>query len=85
MIQRLVAFALRMPVLALALGCGKPSGSASGSLEPSPSASVITIAAAMGECEDLVACTRECDAGASDRCRRMAVNYEFGKGADRDG
>jgi hypothetical protein len=69
---------------ALALGCTRPAGGSSGSEPPAPGASVFTVAAAMGECEDLVQCARECDAGKSDRCRRMAVNYEFGKGADRD-
>ncbi len=69
---------------AFALGCNEPKGSTTESTDPSPAPSVITVAAAMGECEDLAACADECDAGKSDRCRRMGVNYEFGKGADRD-
>jgi len=68
---------------AIAVGC-KPGHSARGLDEPAPTGSVIAIAAAMGECEDLEVCARECDAGSSDRCRRMGVNYEFGKGTDRD-
>ena len=78
-------FAALAAVAALAIGCGRPSGGASSVFgEPPPSASVIAIAAAMGECEDLVSCVRECDAGSSDRCRRIGVNYEFGKGVDKD-
>jgi hypothetical protein len=60
---------------------GEDSGRSHG---PSPSASVISFGVEMGACEDLVACTNECDAGSSDRCRRMGVSYEFGKGVDRD-
>jgi uncharacterized protein len=68
-------------IAAAGVACSK--GGASGEA-PAPSASVISIAAAMGECADLAACERECDAGISDRCRRMGVSYEFGKGTDRD-
>ena len=70
-------------VVAAALACNKPSGGGAPT-EPAPSGSVVAIAAAMGECADLEACARECDAGTSDRCRRMGVNFEFGKGVDRD-
>src|SRR5580698_7644883 len=70
-------------IAVIASACTKGSDAAS-SPEPAPSASVISIAAAMGECADLAVCARECDAGTSDRCRRMGVSYEFGKGAERD-
>ncbi len=64
-------------------GCSKGDRPAESS-EPGPSASVVSIAAALGECADLAACARECDGGTSDRCRRLGVNYEFGKGVGRD-
>ena len=66
------------------LGCSAeaPGPTAGG---PAPSASVITIAAGIGFCESLSTCERECEAGSSDRCRRMGVNYEFGHGVDIDG
>jgi TPR repeat protein len=35
-------------------------------------------------CDDLDLCFRECDAGAADRCRRVGVSYEFGRGAPKD-
>jgi uncharacterized protein len=46
---------------------------------PAPSASAITIANAMGTCDDVAACERECAGGRGDSCRRLAVTYEFGK------
>lgn len=51
---------------------------------PSPSASVITIGVAPGACPDVPACERECDAGSSDRCRRLALTYAFGQGVEKD-
>ena len=33
----------------------------------------------MGTCDDVDRCLRECNAGQSDSCRRLAVTYEFGK------
>jgi TPR repeat protein len=66
------------------LSCGKRGSASVDTSQPEPSASVISVAVAMGECEDMVACARECDAGKSDRCRRMGVNYEFGKRVERD-
>ena len=53
--------------------------------QPSPSASVISIGVELGACDDLVACQNECEAGSSDRCRRIGVSYEFGKGVPQDG
>jgi TPR repeat protein len=68
----------------LLMACDRHSSSPMSGIDPSPAASVVSIAAALGECEDMEACQRECDAGKSDRCRRMGVNYEFGKRVDRD-
>ena len=65
-------------------GCGRHGDTDRGGSQPSPSASVISVGVEMGACRDLVACESECDAGSSDRCRRMGVSYEFGKGVDRD-
>ena len=44
----------------------------------------MSVGVEMGACTDLAACARECDAGSSDRCRRMGVSYEFSKGVDAD-
>ena len=68
-------------------GCGGTAedGAAGGASGPAPSASVITIAAGIGFCENLGTCEKECEAGSSDRCRRLGVNYEFGHGVDVDG
>jgi TPR repeat protein len=66
------------------LACGAPGASAE-LPSPAPSASVITIAAGLGFCESLDVCEKECDAGSSDRCRRLGVNYEFGHGVEIDG
>ena len=44
-----------------------------------PAASVITIANAMGSCDDVTACDRDCNAGNGASCRLLAVTYEFGK------
>ncbi len=46
---------------------------------PAPAASALTIANAMGTCDDVVVCDRDCTAGHGDACRRLAVTYEFGK------
>jgi uncharacterized protein len=63
--------------------CGGSGDRSAGA--PAPSASVMTIVAGIGFCESLETCERECDAGSSDRCRRLGVNYEFGHGVDVDG
>jgi hypothetical protein len=51
---------------------------------PAPSASIITIGAAIGSCDDVAVCERECDAGSADRCRRLAATYALGQGVDKD-
>jgi hypothetical protein len=66
-------------------GCGRRSGVPAPEDHPSPSASVISIGVEMGACPDVVACVNECDGGSADRCRRLGVTYEFGKGVERDG
>ncbi len=74
-----------------ALGACKPGGRGHGGGEiqggegtagegtPASAASAITIANTMGDCEDVAACDRECDAGSGESCRRLAVTYEFGR------
>ncbi|MGD0675931.1 MAG: tetratricopeptide repeat protein [Polyangiaceae bacterium] len=52
--------------------------------QPAPSASVISIGVALGTCDDLDVCVRECDAGSADRCRRLAASYAFGHGVSKD-
>ena len=74
------------PAIALAcilcIACGR--GRSSGQEQAAPSASVITIGAALGACEDIAVCERECDAGSADRCRRLAASYSLGQGIERD-
>jgi TPR repeat protein len=67
------------------LGSGCDRGQRATTQGPAPSASVVTIVAGLGYCEDRIVCERECEAGASDRCRRLGVSYEFGHGVDVDG
>lgn len=52
--------------------------------KPVPSSSVISIGVALGACDDIAACERECDAGSADRCRRLGASFAFGKGVDQD-
>ena len=59
-------------------------GSSAAEEEPAPSASVVTIGNTIGTCPDLASCAKECDAGAADRCRRLAATYAFGQGVDKD-
>jgi uncharacterized protein len=66
------------------LGCGASQAETDPSV-PAPSASVVTIAAGIGFCDSLEVCEKECAGGSSDRCRRLAVNYEFGHGVEVDG
>jgi TPR repeat protein len=75
--------AAALGVAILASSCGRRGGSDHGQ-QPIPSASVISVAVEMGACHDLVACADECEAGSADRCRRIGVSYEFGKGVDAD-
>lgn len=76
---------MRLPIFALCLlsaACDRrhPSGEA----QAAPSSSVITLAVAVGGCEDLAVCERECDAGSSDRCRRLGATYALGQGVEKD-
>ncbi len=75
----------RALVLACVLGaaCSRTRSSASGE-KSAPSSSVISIGVAVGTCDDIAVCERECDAGSADRCRRLAASYAFGKGVDQD-
>jgi TPR repeat protein len=68
----------KMPDL-VPLGSTDP---ASDTPAPNPSAGIVVNA--IMACDDLPTCDRECDAGASDRCRRMAVSYFSGINADKD-
>jgi TPR repeat protein len=77
------------PLIVLALTCEsgaacKRSHSSARQGEPAPSSSVISIGVALGTCDDIATCERECDAGSADRCRRLAASYAFGKGVDQN-
>jgi TPR repeat protein len=64
-----------------AVGCNRDRSDKD---QPAPSASVVTLGIELGACPDVPACARECDAGSADRCRRLAMSYELGKGVERD-
>jgi uncharacterized protein len=74
------AFASTLAI-ALLVGCHRGSSSQEA---PAPSASVITLGLAIGTCDDIVACERECDSGSADRCRRLGATYALGQGASKD-
>jgi TPR repeat protein len=67
----------------LASGCDRRGDAHPTPEQAPPVASVISLGVEMGGYPDLIACADECDAGSADRCRRMAVSYEFGKGVER--
>jgi TPR repeat protein len=75
--------------LAFAGGCskkGNDTGPAPGDTDyaaPSSPPPVQMVNMIVG-CEDLDVCFRECDAGAGDRCRRLGVTFEFGRGVAKD-
>jgi TPR repeat protein len=62
-------------------GCGR---STKKEQQPAPASSVISIGVALGTCDDIAVCEKECDAGSADRCRRLAATYALGQGADKD-
>jgi TPR repeat protein len=77
----------RIPLLLVALfaaaaACGRRD--LSSGEQTAPSASVVSIGAALGTCDDLAVCAKECDAGSADRCRRLAATYAFGRGVDKN-
>jgi TPR repeat protein len=76
-------------MLVLAVGCVLYAAAcrrtrSSSQEEPAPSSSVISIGVALGTCDDIAVCERECDAGSADRCRRLAASYAFGKGVEQN-
>jgi uncharacterized protein len=66
---------------ALLVGCHRNTSSQE---HPAPSASVITLGLAIGTCDNVEVCERECDAGSADRCRRLGATYALGRGASQD-
>jgi TPR repeat protein len=73
---------LLIGLFAAAAACGRRDPSSQE--QTAPSASVVTLGAALGTCDDLAVCAKECDAGSADRCRRLATTYAFGRGVDKD-
>jgi hypothetical protein len=66
----------------VALGACKGGGGSSSGTPGQSSAKgppPVTIANAMGYCEDTDACTRACNDGDGEACRKLAVTFEFGK------
>jgi TPR repeat protein len=39
---------------------------------------------ALGTCDDIEVCEKECDAGSADRCRRLAASYALGQSVEKD-
>jgi TPR repeat protein len=72
------------PAAALVVFAACSRGKSSEQGQPAPSASVITIGVALGTCDEVAICAKECDAGSADRCRRLATTYAFGQGVDKD-
>ncbi|MDP9151893.1 MAG: sel1 repeat family protein [Myxococcota bacterium] len=79
---RLRSFYPLIGVLAVLVACRKDTPS-SGE-HPAASASIVTIGVALGTCEDVPVCEKECSEGSADRCRRLAATYASGKGVTRD-
>jgi TPR repeat protein len=77
-----------LPLFALALfACKERSSGVAPSESPYASASApppVQVVTELGACDDVGVCERECDGGSGDRCRRLGVAYEFGKGVDKD-
>ena len=75
------AFALPLLLVATLAACKTSPDASSSAPEAVPSGSPppMTIANAMGSCDDVAACQRECESGDGASCRKLAVTYEFGK------
>ena len=76
--------ALVVALVFFAPSCDKHKPSGDQSTAPPPAASAISIVNALGACDDVPLCEKECDAGASDRCRRLGVTYQFGNFVEKD-
>ena len=68
--------------LLLVAACDR--GRATAREQAAPSSSVISIDVAIGTCDDVAICEKECSGGSADRCRRLAATYAFGRGVARD-
>jgi hypothetical protein len=84
-LSRFCAFpgALLLAFASLACACSKTQPTADDPFKPQPQ-STVTLVNAMGVCDDVPLCERECDGGAGDRCRRLGATYEFGKDGGKD-
>ena len=71
-------------LLLVACGCDRRKASGGEGTTAAPAASEISIVNAFGACDDVPLCEKECDAGASDRCRRLGVTYQFGNFVPKD-
>jgi len=77
--RRTLGFALLAALCTGGCNGGRPNRDTPGAGEAVPAASAVTIANAMGTCDDVAACARDCAGGNGESCRRLAVTYEFGK------
>ena len=81
------AMALAVAVAALTVGaCKGKQGGASPEERTLPAAaqSSVEVINVIGTCEDVPLCTKECEAGQADRCRRLGATLQFAKPPDRD-
>jgi TPR repeat protein len=72
-----ITVALGAALAACKGGGGSSSGAPGASTTKGPPP--VTIANAMGYCEDTDACTTACNDGDAESCRKLAVTFEFGK------
>jgi len=74
----------RVVVAVVLLGSIVACRDKSSGAKTAPSSSVIAIGLSLGACDDVPICERECSAGSSDRCRRLAATYALGQGVEKD-
>jgi TPR repeat protein len=88
MASALFLLSVALPLATVACKSKKPDASSAPTdpdqQYPGPNPSGGIIMSAITGCDDIPTCERECDAGASDRCRRLAVSYSFGQGVDKN-
>jgi TPR repeat protein len=80
-----IAIALGVTVLTGGACKGKHDGASleEGTL-PAAAQSSVEVINVIGTCDDVPLCTKECEAGQGDRCRRLGATLQFAKPPDRD-
>ena len=80
-----MALAVAVAVLTGSACKGKHGGASpeEGTL-PAAAQSSVEVINVIGTCDDVPLCTKECEAGQADRCRRLGATLQFAKPPDRD-